>query len=265
MQRSTWIKMMAAGCASALLVVGGLAQAGGGGSGPDLLRVFTEKPLLDRPDLLNFDPFKRSGGNTYAADYVFTAMYETYTTTFPSYSAYGPSYTERNCFNDPDDKKMVEDNILCIRAGARRVSATDASYLVYQNLTDTFGTWVYYGPLEQQASALFGQKVYAYGGARVLTELGGEVEVQYEAEIPDKLKRNRKKVKFTQSAWVDVSGDVWGPVGESFDYLGGFAGWFEGCEWSGGAKGDAFEDGKSSDGMVPIAKQGTLKIGRAHV
>jgi hypothetical protein len=257
------MRIAAAACAAVAIFVGGVAQAGNG----FLFQPFVSKVVLDRPDLLNFDPFSRTGGNTYNYTFAFTAMGEDYTTTFPSYSYYGPSYFELRCFDDPDDKKMLVDNVLCFRAGARRVSATDVSYLLYDNYTDTsFGFPVFdYDALYAQLEGGFGQKVYIEGFARVMTDDGSEVELEYSAGIPDRLKRNRKKIKFTQSAWVDVEGIIWESEGESLDFVSSFEGWFEGCEFTGSAKGTAFEDGKSSNGMEPVAKPGTLEKGKGKL
>jgi len=260
------IRVMVVACVAALMFSSGIARAGGPFS--NFLYPFISKNVMDRPDLLNFDPFKRSGGNTNTYSFAFTSMGETYTTTFPSYSYYGPSYVERNCFNDPDDKKMLVYNELCVRAGARRVSFTDASYILYNNYDGTTG----FGFPDFNTAAIyfeidgaFGRKVYAQGYALAVTDDGSEVGIEYSAEIPDKIKVSRKKIKLNQSAWVDVGGWIYYDTGEFLDFLGGFNGWFQGCSVAVNAKGEAFEDGKSDVGMQPVNKPGTLSKGKGKL
>lgn len=230
------------------------AQAGDGpGAGP--FEAVLEYKLFDRPDLLNFDPFHATSTFGGTESFTFTSMGVDYTTSLAIYSDYG-----YDCFSDPDPDKMLDENILCVRAGHRRIDAQRV-YAVEYALNYVFSYnpyWYsylqYYGQGFGTAffEGLFGSEVYLQGYFHVMTADGGEVSAEYWADIPDKLVRKDNKIKFKQQAFVDFGADVWDTEG---GFLGGFGSWFETCGINAAVKGVA---APVVGPMLPPNKQGTL-------
>jgi hypothetical protein len=256
MQISSFIRIAAAAGASAILCAGSVASAGGAGQFYPATRILTNGSFFDRPDLLNFVPFHPDGSSGFTTNYYFIASSNSYMTEFKSYS-----YYVDECFNDPDDKKMLVDNVLCVRAGHDKVTLPDLYYISYYDYP-----YYSYNNIANRAYANYDSEIYFSGYFRAMTDNGGEVGGRFYADIPDKLRRTKKKIKFTQSAWVAVSAYANAYDGESQIGGSGFDwGAFQGCELTGSAKGNAFMDGKSNVFPVPMVKDGELTKGKSKL
>lgn len=254
--------------AAALFAFSPTALAGNGPPptfGEGALNLIQRDKLFDRPDLLNFDPFRATDTWEGATESLtFSSMGQGYSTTVAYYTDYG-----LDCFNDPDPEPdaFLPDNFLCVRAGHRRPNAHVYdlyyafsgiySYAEYSRLS--YLRYVGQGVTSALIDGLFGSEVYISGYFRVETKEGGEVFAEYLADIPDRLTRKIGKIVLRQHAFIDFGALIESPEGEP---LSAFASWFETCQFKANVNGVA---AASVGPMSPPNKQGLLQVVRSRL